>query len=239
MKRAACRLKHLIRRHLWWLRRESHSLRPKTVIVAAMVLGVAPFVAGGLYHHYSTNALQETAAPFQPTAPATVTRSDKKISFPALETPRPVPELRFVDGDGREMTLKAFEGQMVLLNIWATWCVPCREEMPALDRLQAKLGGPDFQVVPLSIDREGLPKVNAFYQELGLKALGIYVDQTGKAANELGAIGIPTTLLLDISGREIGRSVGPAEWDSHQVLQALQRYMEPQTAMPDRPEGGQ
>src|SRR3546814_10498536 len=83
-------------------------------------------------------------------------------------TPRPLPELTFVDGEGEEMTLKAFDGRFVLLNIWATWCVPCREEMPSLDRLQAGLGGPDFVVVPLSIDREGLPAVKAFYEELGL-----------------------------------------------------------------------
>src|SRR3546814_1814786 len=103
------------------------------------------------------------------------------------------------------MTLKAFDGRFVLLNIWATWCVPCREEMPSLDRLQAGLGGPDFVVVPLSIDREGLPAVKAFYEELGLKALGIYVDQSGRASGKLGAAGIPTTLLVDREGREIGR----------------------------------
>src|SRR3546814_12607159 len=90
--------------------------------------------------------------------------------------------------------------------------------MPSLDRLQAGLGGPDFVVVPLSIDREGLPAVKAFYEELGLKALGIYVDQSGRASGKLGAAGIPTTLLIDREGRENGRTVGPAEWDSDEAL---------------------
>ncbi|WAP71412.1 TlpA disulfide reductase family protein (plasmid) [Jiella pelagia] len=118
------------------------------------------------------------------------------------ETPQAVPDLRFVDGDGRETSLSAFEGTTILLNVWATWCVPCREEMPALDRLEAKLGSAAFRVVPLSIDRGGLEKVKAFYRELGLKALPIYVDETGKASQQLATIGIPTTLLIGREGQE-------------------------------------
>src|SRR5216683_4193135 len=118
---------------------------------------------------------------------------------------RSVPDLRFVDGDGRATSLGDFRGRVVLLNLWATWCVPCRREMPALDRLQAKLGGADFVVLPLSIDRGGLPPVKRFYEELGLQALGIFVDQSGAAMRELATPGIPTTLLVDRQGREIGR----------------------------------
>jgi len=212
-------------------------MRLKTVIIAITALGAAAFVAGGIYHHYGTSAPEEIAGSPLPGTPGTALRSDKGFSFSALETPRPLPELKFVDGEDREMTLKAFEGQTVLLNIWATWCVPCREEMPALDRLQAKLGGPDFRVVPLSIDREGLPAVKAFYKEMGLKALGIYVDQTGKASRLLSAVGIPTTLLVDREGREIGRTIGPAEWDSDEVLQVLKRYVEPHAVAAERSEG--
>lgn len=212
-------------------------MRLRTAIITASALAAAAFVAGGIYHHFSANAPEQFAGSARPGTPTTATRPDKGFSFSALETPRPLPELRFVNGDGREMTLEAFEGQTVLLNIWATWCVPCREEMPALDRLQAKLGGPDFIVVPLSIDREGLPAVKAFYEEMGLKALGIYVDQTGKASGKLGAVGIPTTLLVDREGREIGRTVGPAEWDSDEVLRVLKRYVEPHAAAAERSEG--
>ena len=102
--------------------------------------------------------------------------------FTAAE-PKPVPELRLVDGASRPRTLADFRGKAALVNLWATWCVPCRKEMPALDRLQARLGGPDFEVVALSIDSKGLPAVQAFYAELGLKALTIYFDATGPVPN--------------------------------------------------------
>jgi hypothetical protein len=98
--------------------------------------------------------------------------------------------------------------------------------MPALNRLQAKLGSSDFEVVPLSIDRDGLPKVKAFYDELGHNALGSYVDATGKAANRLGAVGIPTTLLINPEGLETGRLVGPAEWDSLEFVNLIQQQLE-------------
>jgi thiol-disulfide isomerase/thioredoxin len=129
------------------------------------------------------------------------------------EKPRPLPELRFIDADSKPRSLAEFRGRVVLLNIWATWCVPCREEMPALDRLQSMLGGPGFEVVALSIDRDGLPKVRRFYDELGLKALRIYVASDSDVTAKLGAVGIPLTLLVDRDGNELWRKLGPAEWD--------------------------
>ena len=143
------------------------------------------------------------------------------FSFPLLEKPRPLPELRFVDGEGRALTIADFRGRLVLLNIWATWCVPCRREMPTLDRLQAKLGGPDFEVLALSIDRQGLAVVKAFYEELGLEALRVYVDASTNTTSDLGIVGIPTTLLVDRKGDEIGRLVGPYEWDSPEMISFL------------------
>lgn len=141
------------------------------------------------------------------------------------ETPQAVPELSFVDGEGRSLSLADFRGRTILLNIWATWCVPCRKEMPSLDRLQAKLGGPGFEVVPLSIDRGGVAKVRAFYKELGLKALGIYVDASGKSLYRLGAVGIPATLLINPDGLEVGRLAGPAEWDNPEIIGQIERAM--------------
>jgi len=149
------------------------------------------------------------------------------FSFTPLEDPRPLPELRFVDGEGRRLTIADFRGRLVLLNIWATWCGPCRREMPTLDRLQAKIGGPDFEVVALSIDRQGVPVVKEFYRELGLKALGIYVDKSSQVTRDLNILGIPTTLLIDQRGREIGRVVGPAEWDGPEVVKLVRRYLNP------------
>jgi thiol-disulfide isomerase/thioredoxin len=149
----------------------------------------------------------------------------KTLSF--LAQPRPMPAIRFVDGDGHAMTLADFHGRVVLLNVWATWCVPCRKEMPALDRLQAALGAPDFQVVPLSIDRQGAAVVKPFYRDLGLKALGIYIDQTGDATQALKTVGVPTSVLIDRSGREIARKMGAAEWDSPEMVQLIQQHLGP------------
>jgi thiol-disulfide isomerase/thioredoxin len=119
---------------------------------------------------------------------------------------------------GEAIGLADFRGKVVLLNIWATWCAPCRREMPTLERLQAELGGPDFEVVALSIDRKGISVVKEFYDELGLRELGMYVDTSAKASRELGALGVPTTLLIDREGNEIGRLLGPAEWDSPEMV---------------------
>ncbi len=152
--------------------------------------------------------------------------ANAEFSFTLLEQPRPLPELRFVDGEGRVLTIADLRGRLVLLNIWATWCGPCRREMPTLDRLQARLGGPDFEVVALSIDRQGVPVVREFYRELGLKALGIYVDKSSQVKRDINILGIPTTLLIDQEGREIGRVVGPAEWDGPEVVKLVRRYLE-------------
>jgi thiol-disulfide isomerase/thioredoxin len=152
--------------------------------------------------------------------------------FAVHESPRPLPELQFENGQGEGMSLADFRGKIVLLNIWATWCAPCRREMPTLDRLQAELGSPDFQVVALSIDRKGLPAVQEFYAELDLETLAIYVDETGAAQRALSVLGLPTTLLLDREGNEIGRLLGPAEWDSPEMVAFLRDYMNRTAAEP-------
>lgn len=139
--------------------------------------------------------------------------------------PRPVPEVQFVDGEGKSHTLADFKGKVVLLNLWATWCVPCRKEMPTLDRLQAQLGGPDFQVLALSIDLDGLQVVRDFYKEVGIQHLGIYIDESASAISSLGAFGLPATLLLDRQGRELGRKLGEATWDSPEVVAYLKEVI--------------
>ena len=136
-------------------------------------------------------------------------------SFVIYKVPKPVPELQFTDGEGKTRTLAEFKGKVVLLNIWATWCLPCRKEFPTLDRLQATLGGPDFEVVPVSIDSKGMPAIDKFYGEISVKNLARYVTPSGNGAlDTLGIFGIPATLLIDPEGQEIGRVTGPAEWDS-------------------------
>lgn len=194
----------------------------KNKATAAIIGAVLFLVAAGGY--FATRQPNEPAVSSVPQPASTQTaRSDSSLVL--HETPQAVSELSFVDSDGRKMSLADFRDRTILLNIWATWCVPCREEMPALDRLQATLGGSDFEVVPLSIDRDGLPKVKAFYEELNLEALGIYVDASGKAAYRLNTVGIPTTLLINPEGLETGRLVGPAEWDSPELVNLIQQQL--------------
>jgi len=150
-------------------------------------------------------------------------RTSSSVPFARAAAPKPVPDLRFVDASGRSLTLADFRGKVVLLNIWATWCAPCREEMPALDRLQARLGGERFQVVALSVDLQGAPIARRFYDEVGIKALPLYVDPTAKAAFTFNVPGLPATLLVDRAGREVGRHLGAVQWDSPQVVERLRR----------------
>lgn len=151
--------------------------------------------------------------------------SEKASRFPSVETRRPMPALSFVDGAGKPRSLADFHGRVVLLNLWATWCPPCRMEMPSLDRLQEKLGGPDFEVVALSIDQGGILAVQSFYDEMDIRSLKIYVDANTEATAALGAVGLPTTLLVDRDGRELWRIVGPAEWDTPEVVDRIRRYL--------------
>jgi thiol-disulfide isomerase/thioredoxin len=134
---------------------------------------------------------------------------------------RPVPQLTFLGPTQRSYTLGEFRGKVVLLNIWATWCAPCREEMPALDRLQQTAGGSDFEVVALSIDSGGMDAVRRFYDEIGIRALAPYVDPSMRAGTELRIVGVPTTLLLDREGGERWRKTGPEQWDAPEIVAAL------------------
>jgi thiol-disulfide isomerase/thioredoxin len=138
---------------------------------------------------------------------------------------QPLPDLNFVDGTGKAMTSADFRGRVILLNIWATWCAPCREEMPTLDRLQAERGGGDFEVVALSIDQKGMDAVKAFFSEIGIHALRPYLDRSGKTAAALGLAGLPVTLLVDRQGREIGRKTGVADWSSPEVTALIDRAL--------------
>ena len=132
--------------------------------------------------------------------------------------PTPAVNISFDAPDGKKLTLAAFRGRNVLLNLWATWCVPCRAEMPALDRLQAKFGGPDFQVIAVNIDTVRLDRPKAFFAAAGVKNLNLYADPSDDSFEALKvagkALGLPTSLLIDKDGCEIGVMAGPALWDS-------------------------
>jgi len=136
-----------------------------------------------------------------------------------VKTDRPsVPDLAFKDASGSEVKLSKWQGRVVLLNLWATWCAPCRREMPILNDVQKQLGSKDFEVVALSVDRKGLEASAAFLKETGADSLGLYADETTTSLNALQALGLPVTLLIDRKGREIGRLLGPADWNSGEAI---------------------
>lgn len=148
-------------------------------------------------------------------------------NFIIHSVPKQVPDIPFADEQGHMLSLKEFRGKTVLLNIWATWCGPCRREMPTLDRLQARLGGERFQIVALSIDRGGPSAIQRFYAETGVRNLALFVDANGRAGSSLGLVGLPGTLLIDPEGREVARLIGPAEWDSPEMIAFLEAQISP------------
>ena len=127
-------------------------------------------------------------------------------------TPKDLPALSFVDGTGGLHDNAVFKGKVTLLNLWATWCAPCRKEMPELAKLQRELGGADFQVIELSEDLKGYGPSWDFLKQVSAQNLTLYADVKGAALEALRAPGLPVTLLLDRDGREVGRLLGPANW---------------------------
>ncbi len=141
--------------------------------------------------------------------------------FRLRDDPVPLLSPALLDESGRSRPLDAFAGRVILLNIWATWCPPCREEMPALDALQAMLGGPDFMVLPLCIDEAGIGRGRAFYDEIGIRSLPLFWAEPLRVQSALAFVGLPTTLLVDRQSREIGRLQGPFDWASPAAVTQL------------------
>jgi len=191
-------------------------------LVLGLSLALAMILAAALsYELYLTFSRQDVTGAESESG----VKSAANLQLLFRDRPADLPDIRFVDGDGRALSLHDFRGRPVLLNIWATWCVPCRKEMPSLDRLQAKFDPSQLLVLTLSIDSRGIPAVKPFYHELGLKSLGIYVDQSGATLGLVGAPGLPTTLLLNEQGQEIGRKIGPAEWDTTASIDLLRQHI--------------
>jgi thiol-disulfide isomerase/thioredoxin len=138
------------------------------------------------------------------------------------DQPKDLSSLAFIGPDNKPMTIADLKGKTVLLNLWATWCAPCRKEMPALDKLQATLGGADFEVVAINIDQRNLDRPKAFLQEVNVNKLTYYSDSSAKIFQSLRALdralGMPTTLLIDKNGCELGYLAGPAEWASDDAV---------------------
>jgi thiol-disulfide isomerase/thioredoxin len=139
--------------------------------------------------------------------------------------PLRLPDLAFEDADGKSKKLSDWRGKTVLVNLWATWCVPCRKEMPALERLQTKLEGPNFEVVAINIDTRDSEKPKNFLKEANLTRLGFFSDEKAKVFQDLKsigrALGMPTSVLVDAQGCEIATIAGPAEWDSDDAVKLI------------------
>lgn len=136
---------------------------------------------------------------------------------------RPRVDVPFRDGEGNAISLADFQGKVVLLNFWATWCPPCRAEMPSIDRLAGELAGEDIAVVALSVDRGPIERVKGFLAEIGARNLGVYHDPQNTVMRAAGVLGLPITLILDRDGREVARLQGDADWDSEAAKAILRR----------------
>jgi thiol-disulfide isomerase/thioredoxin len=200
--------------------------------LALIALGCVAGAAFGLAAVYGIGAMQRnpTDAACQPAAElarrlAPLAQGEVAALAIAAE-PKRLPELAFTDADGKPRRLDDFKGKTVLLNLWATWCVPCRKEMPSLDALEGKLGGDKFAVVAVNIDTRNLDKPKAWLNEVGVKRLGYYADPSAKVFQDLKAIGkafgMPTTLLVDPVGCELGALAGPAEWASEDAVKLVE-----------------
>lgn len=204
--------------------------RTAAAAVLAASVGVG-WVLYGMSAHVSKEPASNQCAASKEIAERVSTFARGEVAAVSIaKTPRPLAALEFENGPGSRRKSSEFRGRAILLNLWATWCIPCREEMPALDKLQDRLGGPDFEVVAISIDTARLEKRQSFLKEAGVEHLGFYADPTAEVFQVLKksgkVVGLPTTLLIDASGCEIGSMAGPADWaseDAAMLISALKK----------------
>ena len=220
---------------------EPRSQVPKPRLGRPVLIALLLGVGAGLAAVYGMGGLQRNGTPAQADAgcegAVEAARRLKPLvhgemaALTLSETPRRIPDLSFRDRDGRPVRLADFRGQSVLLNLWATWCIPCRKEMPALDRLQGRINGKDFAVVAVNIDTGDPAKPHRFLSDVGIKNLAYYDDPSTNVFQELKrvgrAVGLPTSILIDRTGCEIGYLAGPAEWSSEEAITLIQAALAP------------
>ncbi|MEH6476383.1 MAG: TlpA disulfide reductase family protein [Sneathiella sp.] len=142
------------------------------------------------------------------------------------EIPKPLADFSFKDAEGKTHQISDFKGKVVLVNFWATWCGPCREEMPSINRLQGEMASDNFTVLAISQDLQGIERVQKFLKSLDIENLAALNDKTVKSGRAAGVFGLPATLLLNRNGLEIARLVGPAEWDTDEAKRLIQTVID-------------
>ena len=208
-------------------------MRRIPIAVAAVLIGGAASYMGiyglkGAGGDPTCRAAVDTAKRIAPLAHGEV------AALTMASKPLKLPDLAFDDADGKPKKLSDWQGKTVLVNLWATWCVPCRKEMPALDELQGKLGGKDFEVVAVNIDTRDPEKPRNFLKEANLTKIAYFHDQKAKIFQDLKsigrALGMPTSVLVDAQGCEIGTIAGPAEWASEDAQKLIKAAVKPAAA---------
>jgi thiol-disulfide isomerase/thioredoxin len=202
------------------------------VLIGAAIGYAAVYAVGGMRRGASGDptcrAAVELAHKLAPLAQGEV------AALTMASAPLRLPDLAFADADGKLKRLSDWHGRTVLVNLWATWCVPCRKEMPALDRLQRRLGGPDFEVVAVNIDTRDPEKPRDFLKAADLTRLSYFSDPKAKVFQDLKevgrALGMPTSVLVDGKGCEIATIAGPADWSSDDAVKLITAAMKPATA---------
>lgn len=208
--------------------------KPRRPLFRALLLAAVLGAGAGLAGVYGIAGLKRNAAPgADPECAGAVETARKmrplvhgEVAAVALaEKPLRVPDLVFRDGSGKPVKLSDFRGRTLLVNLWATWCVPCRKEMPALDALMGQVGGQDFTVVAINIDTRDPEKPRKFLADIGAKNLAYFEDASGNVFQDLKragrALGLPTSILVDKKGCEIGHIAGPAEWASDEAIKLV------------------
>jgi thiol-disulfide isomerase/thioredoxin len=206
----------------------SYANKRLAVIVLGGAVGVVVGFAGvyGIGHLAGNAAADPACKPAVETARLMAPLARGEVAaLSVAKSPKSLPALTFKDGEGNAKSLADWRGRTLLLNLWATWCVPCRKEMPALDALQTKLGGPGFEVVAVNIDTRDIDKPKNWLNEVGVHKLSYYADSSAKVFQDLKAIGkafgMPTTLIVDPNGCELANLAGPAEWGSDDAIKLV------------------
>lgn len=165
------------------------------------------------------------AAAAWPRKPHAQALKDLDRALDRIDPPVPAPDVAFIDADGAPHHLSEFRGHAMVVNLWATWCVPCVAEMPALEALSRALAPADIAVLPLSTDRGGAHVVTAFYRKHSITGLPVLLDPQGAAARAFGARGIPTSIIIDKAGREHARLEGSADWSTRAAAELVKKLV--------------